>query len=333
MIPFQIQQKCATDTEAVCRETETRRLWRQRRYAMEWRYQKSRRYALWRFMKFKISDNLERLFEKSLKISGLYGRGVRAAKSLVVNRIEFFFPDLPAAFDGYRILHLTDPHLDALEDTDRLIAEKIQDLRIDLCVLTGDYRMKTFGRYEQILDPVRRVLDAVDAKDGIIGTLGNHDPHLLVDALEAMGMTVLVNETRVLSRGAARIAFTGLDDPHDYYTRQATEALAAGAPGFKIALVHTPELFDAAERNGYRLYLCGHTHGGQICLPGGVPIVTHLQKGKGYARGFWRYGDMIGYTNQGCGVVGIPVRFNSQSEVAIITLKRKPMERLRSDGA
>ena len=69
--------------------------------------------------------------------------------------------------------------------------------------------------------------------------------------------------------------------------------------------------------------LCGHTHGGQICLPGGIPIFTHLYSGRKFYRGLWNYGNMKGYTSPGCGAVAIPVRFNSQSEIALITLKKK----------
>jgi hypothetical protein len=72
--------------------------------------------------------------------------------------------------------------------------------------------------------------------------------------------------------------------------------------------------------NGYRFYLCGHTHGGQICLPGGYPVIRHLRYGRKYYRGLWRYRKMIGYTSQGCGTIGIPIRFNTVSEVTLAKL-------------
>ncbi len=333
MMDFQTQQSLQTEIPDPGQETDQRRIWRRRRSAMEWRYQKSKRYVLHRFMKYKLSDTLEYLFEGFLKVLGVYTRGLQNARSIAVKHLEIGFSNLPDAFDGYQILHLTDPHFDTLDDTDRLIAQRIENMEVDLCVMTGDYRRKTFGEYEQVLDPVKRVVDAVQAKDGILATLGNHDPHLLVDELEAMGITVLVNETVTLSKGNEQISFTGLDDPHNYYTLQANEALGAAETGFKIALVHSPEMFDVAERNGYHLYLCGHTHGGQICLPGAIPIIRHLRKGKQYARGNWQFGNMKGFTCQGCGVVGIPVRFNSQSELALITLKRKRSDYLHLGDA
>jgi uncharacterized protein len=320
---FYLEKQFRPDTETLGPEDERRRLWRQRRSAMERRYHKSGRYALRRFFKFKIMVRLEHAFGYGLRAAGLYSQGRKNAMHIAVNTLDLHFSKLSASFDGYRVLHLTDLHLDMLNGTAALIYEKIKDLKVDLCVLTGDYRQRTYGKYRQILDPMKKILDAVSAEDGIVGTLGNHDPHVMAGDLEAMGMTLLVNETKIIKRGDEQIGVTGLDDPHDYYTCQAKEALAETPNGFKMALVHSPEMYHAAERNGYQLYLCGHTHGGQICLPGGYPIITHLRDGKKFARGSWQFNRMKGYTNQGCGVVGIPVRFNTQSEVALITLRRR----------
>ena len=159
--------------------------------------------------------------------------------------------------------------------------------------------------------------------DGILATLGNHDTYQMAEPFERMGMTVLANESSEIVRGDARICVTGLDDPCYYYTDQAITALEETAgQGFKIALVHAPSMFDEAAHSGYALYLCGHTHGGQICLPGGRPIITHLHHGRKFYRGLWRYGKMTGYTGQGTGTVGIPLRFNTQSEITVLRLNR-----------
>ena len=89
-------------------------------------------------------------------------------------------------------------------------------------------------------------------------------------------------------------------------------------------LVHTPEVADMAAAAGHDLFLCGHTHWGQVCLPGGVPVVTALYANRALARGAWRRGDMLGYTHAGCGVSRIPVRFFTRGEVVSITLRRGP---------
>ena len=75
-------------------------------------------------------------------------------------------------------------------------------------------------------------------------------------------------------------------------------------------------------RSDFDLLLGGHTHGGQVCLPGGLPLVTHCQNGRRYAAGLWRHGGMVGYTSRGVGVSGLPVRFNSRGELTLITLRR-----------
>ncbi|MEE8398034.1 MAG: metallophosphoesterase, partial [Desulfobacterales bacterium] len=191
-------------------------------------------------------------------------------------------------------------------------------------VLTGDYRERTRGGFHQILPALERIVQTVAAKDGIIAVLGNHDTCKMVPGMENMGITVLANETITLHRQGDILTVTGIDDPHYYYTDHAIQALDEPHANFKIALVHSPELADVAADRGYHLYLCGHTHAGQICLPGGFPIITHLHTGGKYARGLWRHSEMIGYTSSGCGTVGIPIRFNCKSEIALIRLERRP---------
>ncbi len=86
--------------------------------------------------------------------------------------------------------------------------------------------------------------------------------------------------------------------------------------------MHSAEVADDADEAGYALYLCGHTHGGQISLPGGRPLVTHLKRCRHAASGLWRQGRMTGYTSRGVGVSDLPLRFNTRGEVVVITLRR-----------
>jgi predicted MPP superfamily phosphohydrolase len=156
-----------------------------------------------------------------------------------------------------------------------------------------------------------------------LAILGNHDPVEMVEILEARGFEVLVNRSRVVERGGASLRVTGLDDVHNFYTEAARTVLAASGDG-GIALVHSAELADVAAQAGYGLYLAGHTHGGQICLPGGKPVFTQLARCKHAAVGLWRQGRMTGYTSCGLGVSDPPVRFNCRGEVTIFTLRRPP---------
>ena len=259
----------------------------------------------------------------ALKAVNLYERGIRNALSLEVNQHDLSFSNLPPAFDGYRILHLTDLHLDTLPGIEHVICEKIAALEYDLCVITGDYRKLTIGSFEKVIAPLEKVINCTNAKDGVVAILGNHDTHEIVPLLEEMNATVLTNETIHIQKGLEEITITGVDDPHYYFSGQAVAALCTPEEGFKIALIHSPELYEEAAENGYNLYLCGHTHAGQICLPRGTPILRNLKKGHHLYRGLWQHGGMRGYTSAGCGVSGLPARFFSRGEIALFTLHKE----------
>jgi len=302
---------------------EKRKLWAVTRSCLEANTHKHKRYGGRRKSHWTLFERLNMIFGIFLKIVGLYARGHRNAKNVVITEVEITFKNLPGSFHEYKILHLTDLHLDCVKGLENIICEKIKDLNYDLCVITGDYREKIHGTFKQILTPMKRIARAVEAQDGIWAVLGNHDSYLMVNPLEAMGISVLTNETVSISRGNEKIVVSGIDDPNCYYTDQALSCLEEDFDAFKIALVHSPELYDIAAKNDYDLYLCGHTHGGQICLPGGIPLITHVPHGKRYYRGLWQYHNMMGYTSQGCGSSGIPVRYNTHAEIALLTLKVK----------
>ena len=300
-----------------------RRIWTINRSLLENNTYKRKRYGGKRKSRWPLFVHLAHTFSLILKTLKLYRRGHRSAKNVVVREIAISFTNLPQSFDSYRILHLTDLHLDSIEGLEDIICERIEDLQYDLCVMTGDYREGIDGGFKKILNPMKKIVAAIKAKDGILATLGNHDTYLMVEHLEGMGIKILANETLIIYRKNSRIAVTGLDDPHYYYTEQAVSSLEEEIKSFKIVLAHSPELYDIAADNDYNLYLCGHAHGGQICLPGGIPMFTHLYSGRKFYRDLWSYANMKGYTSQGCGTAAIPIRFNTQSEIALITLKKK----------
>jgi predicted MPP superfamily phosphohydrolase len=303
-------------------QNERRAAWRDRRRAMEasslrFTPDGARHRRLW-----SVFESVSHLADWSVWAVGLHRWGMRNALDIRLAELEIGFPDLPPAFDGYRILHLTDTHLDELPELSGRAAELVRAAPADLLALTGDYRAKTRGPYERALELLAPVVEAACAPDGKLALLGNHDSAEMAPALERLGLRVLVNESVALRRGGEALSVTGLDDVHYFYTDEAPRALGEAPPGFRIALVHSPEFADFAAEAGCRLYLCGHTHGGQICLPGGRAVVTHLARCKGFARGRWRCGAMEGYTSCGLGVSGAPLRFNSRGEAALITLRR-----------
>ena len=269
-------------------------------------------------------DALVQVFGWGLKLAGLHARGRRNALDLTLRRLDLAFPDLPAAFDGFRVLQLSDLHVDALPGAVERLIGLIDGLDLDLCVMTGDYRGDVRGSFDHILPDMQAIRAALRPAEGVLGILGNHDDAAMVEAFEALGIRMLVNESWVIRRGAAQIHLTGTDDVHYFYTEAARAALADSPEGFGIALVHSPELADAAAGCGFKLYLAGHTHGGQIALPGGRPLVTRLTRHRAYAAGLWRHGAMHGYTSSGVGTSSLPVRFNTRGEAVLITLRRGP---------
>jgi len=296
--------------------------WRRRRRRMEAAKEKHTPRAVKERRHWVAFRWLLALFGVALRLSGLYSRGVRNALDIRLTRVELKFENLPSEFDGYRILQLSDPHVDFLAGPFEAALEHVSNERVDLCVLTGDYRKRVSGPFEHILPSIEKLMARSRARDGVYAILGNHDCADMAEAFENLGIDVLINETRSLQRGVAQIHVAGTDDVHYYYTDAARSALETAPDGFKIALIHSAELAEVAADAGFSLYLAGHTHGGQVCLPGGMPIITHMGGHRRFASGLWRQGSMTGYTTTGIGVSALPVRFNSHGEVVLITLRR-----------
>lgn len=257
------------------------------------------------------------------RIAGLQKQGKCNALNMEVVETTFSFPDLPAGFDGFRILFLTDLHLDGLEGlTDRLI-KRIEGVEADLCLMGGDIRMETYGPMAPSMRRLRRLLAHVRSRHGILGVLGNHDCIEMNPDFEESGMIMLVNDAWPISEKGDRIWIVGVDDPHYYRVDDAARAFrTVPAQEFSIFLAHSPEAYQSAAAFGARFYLCGHTHGGQICLPGRGPILTNSRAPRFTAVGAWRYGEMIGYTSKGAGASGVPLRFNCPGEISLITLRQ-----------
>lgn len=264
-----------------------------------------------------------RVLEAGLKVTGLHARGMRNAADTQVNRYEIALDGLPPAFDGYTILHMSDLHVDGPLDLDASVERALDGVEVDLCALTGDYRYRLGGNYEDATVRMTSIVKHIRARDGIFGILGNHDFGTMVPKLEQIGIHILLNDHVILRRDGDEIVLIGLDDVHAYQpVHEARQALQRMPQGYRILLQHSPELLDEAEEANVSLYLTGHTHGGQICLPGGIPIMTNTRTPRRYARGLWKHGRMTGYTTLGVGASVMPLRFFSRGEVAIITLRR-----------
>ncbi len=265
---------------------------------------------------------LRTLLRVVLLASGMLRRGERNALNSRLRMLEFEFVNLPAGFDGFRILHLSDIHADGFEGLVQAFCTRLGGLEADLCVLTGDYRYEVEGSCASVYPQMERILGCIRARHGVLGVLGNHDFSEKVMHLERMGVRMLMNDSLEIRRGGESIWFAGVDDPHYYGCDDLPGALSGIPQGaFVVLLAHSPELYREAADHGIALYLCGHTHAGQICLPGGLPILVNASCPRRLARGAWRHRNVQGYTSAGIGCSLLPVRFNCPPEIALIELR------------
>ena len=260
--------------------------------------------------------------QSGVRLVGLHERGRRNALDVQLATHVVSFPDLPPSFDGYRILHLSDTHLDCLPELAMVATRLLAGFEVDLLALTGDIHGHHRTPLAASTGPLAKVIRAVRVRGRRLAVLGNHDPADMAEALDELGFDVLINQSTVLERQGERIVVTGLDDVHRFFTPDALRALSQSPDGFRIALVHSAEIADHAAAAGYALYLCGQTHGGQICLPGSRPIITRLRRCRYAGVGAWTQGNMIGYTSRGLGVGDVRLRFNCRGEASLITLRR-----------
>ena len=251
-----------------------------------------------------------------LRLSGLYWRGVRNAAQVKLRHNRIASPELPNAFDGFTILQLSDLHVDISEAAMSRVADLVAELDYDICVLTGDYRGNTFGPYADALSGVERLRKRL--KGPVYGVLGNHDTICMVPPLEQMGIRMLLNESETIERGGQRIHLAGIDDAH-FYRMDSLEKAAQDIPpdAFSILLSHTPEIYRQAAHADFDFLLAGHTHGGQICLPRGLPITLNCVLPRHMGAGPWKHHGMTGYTSVGAGVCIVPVRFNCSPEITL----------------
>ncbi len=257
----------------------------------------------------------------ALKLTGLYWRGRRNAQDVRLKRNAIVSPNLPPIFGGFTILHLSDLHTDTNEPAMDRVIELLDGLHYDICVLTGDYRGKTYGPHAATLKGLERIRTRL--KGDVYGVLGNHDTIRMAPGMEALGIRMLLNEAVELPRGEHRIHLVGIDDAH-YYRVDNIEKAAAHIPPheFSILLSHTPEIYRQAAHADFNVMLSGHTHGGQICLPGAIPITLDSVLPRSMGSGSWKYNEMLGYTSVGAGTSIVPVRINCFPEITLHELKR-----------
>ena len=255
------------------------------------------------------------------RATGLYPLAHRNYLRLEATEREQPLARLPAAFDGFRLLHLSDLQLDLEPALVDALVPVLRSVRADACVLTGDYRNHTIGDWREAVALFRRMMAALPMP--VYGVIGNHDSLEQVGPLEATGARMLLNEHVVLRRGGDAVCLAGVDDPNVYRTHRVGAALRGVPPGMcRILLAHSPAAWAEAGRAGVDLYLAGHLHGGQICPPWGGVWLRNDRSPRAFWRGAWRHGAMAGYTSRGTGGCGVPVRLFCPPEVVVHVLRR-----------
>ena len=272
------------------------------------------------FFHFENLTSSHLLIRTVLMLTGLYHRGLRNATRIQLRHNRIVSPRLPAAFHGFSILQLSDLHVDMNREAMEHMVSLVKPLQYDLCVLTGDFRGRTFGPFGDTLEQMAYITRAL--KGPLYGVLGNHDTIAMVPGLEEIGIQMLLNERDVIERGSEHIHLAGIDDAH-FYQSDSIEKAAAGIPRdeFSILISHTPEVYKDAAHAGFDVMISGHTHGGQICLPGGIPITLDSKLPRHMGAGPWKYSHLSGYTSVGAGSSVVPVRFNCPPEITLHQLR------------
>ncbi len=266
-----------------------------------------------------------------LRVTFISNIGHRNAATIKLERSEIVLDKLPVNFDGIRILLITDLHIEGIESLGESIITAISKTDYDFCILGGDY---SFGKDEGsglAYSKMRELTTMLREKTRVYAVLGNHDRYSMAELLDQCGVEMLLNENICIEKNGEKICLSGLDDCHYYGADDIGQAQSGIADGVcKIMVCHSPERYKEAARAGYSLYLAGHTHGGQVCLPRGVAVVTSASVPRSMLQGKWRCGSMKGFTSRGVGVTGVAVRFFCRPEITVITLRSKLSENERT---
>jgi uncharacterized protein len=253
----------------------------------------------------------------------VYGGKVEAWWFEVV-RQELALPGLPDAFAGFTIAQISDLHFGPLACSDDLAPaiDSVQALGADAVVVTGDLVSRTtHGEDDMVVESLSRLT----APEGVFAVLGNHDwwsdSDVVVESLQRAGVQVLQNRHAVWRRGGQMLYVVGLDDVcvHRDDLAGALDGIPASAR--VLLLVHEPDFADVAVNDPrILLQLSGHSHGGQVCIPGfgGLVFPRYARK---YSRGLYAVGSLTLYTNRGLGMIGLPVRVACRPEITLFTLR------------
>lgn len=242
-----------------------------------------------------------------------------------VREVAVQLQNLPPDLDGLRLVQISDIHLSPFFSRDQLrrVVDQANGLRADIAIVTGDL-ITSFG------DPLQEAINELSrlrSTAGTYGCLGNHEVLAGLEDEAARegrrcGLRFLRSESERLRFGRAELTLAGVD-----YQRKSQPYLAGiGAllceNGLNLLLSHNPDVFPVAASQGWDLTLAGHTHGGQITLEYLHPSLNPARFYTPYIDGLYRFGNRAGFVTSGLGTVGVPARFGTSPEIALIRLTR-----------
>ena len=277
------------------------------------------------------------------------------ASALAINTFDievtrFTLPSqrLPINFVGYRIALLTDIHLGVFmpDDVVATAVNLINNEKPDLVLLGGDYigvpdsfpgilfdpgrnlkfaKAKSADLIMSIYNTLSKILSGLNAPDGSLGILGNHDNwndrKLCFQGLSSPQINILVNQYQTIKRGSEQIHIYGIDDLWTGIPRLDALREISASNEFTVALAHNPDVIESNMSNiRYDLAFAGHTHGGQINIPGLGPLVGYNIRSKTLTSGLFSTSSSHVYVSRGIGVVEIPYRLNCRPEISIFEL-------------
>lgn len=240
------------------------------------------------------------------------------------SRYELPVPGLPTQFQGLRILHLSDLHIKKKwrSQFDELISRIGQEAP-DLILITGDF-VESKHNHSAALPHVLRLVAELKAPLGCFGTLGNHDRYSLEPELDGSGVMIIEGRRHVIERDEAQLELIGLPGvEREDLTIEVLDRFPPrqfGVP--RIVLSHFPDHLRKAAALRPDLFLAGHTHGGQVCLPGGYPILRHDSLPRRLCRGVHRVANTWLVVTRGLGSTDLPIRLFCPPQVIELTLTR-----------
>ena len=252
-----------------------------------------------------------------------YAYGLYESRNPVVEHVTVPIPNLPAHLNGFKIAQLSDFHIDVTSKTVvKRAVEIVNNSGAEVVLLTGDF----VDHNPTAIFALTPLLKKLTAKYGMYAGLGNHDfhnPHPWYGQIVRYGfgyfdIPLLVNESVVLPNG---LVIAGIDDP--LRGTPDLDATLADIPADSpiVLICHRPDFADLYAQDGrIALQLSGHTHGGQVRVPG-IGAIILPSYGKKYVNGLYKVGGMWLYVNRGLGGTDIlSIRFNCPPEVTILTL-------------